>query len=178
MDDLLRRAAFMVEIAHAKSQLGCGRLGKTAMQKLLFFAQEFSRIPLGYCFQLYTYGPYDPRVMADLDYCASVELLRVEFDPNSGYSILPGPKADAVITQRTQLQREFPGAIDRLLSEFGRDSARELELCATLVFAESVDPGPDISDLSRQVRVIKPKYSDHEIDVQISRLTSLGLLRA
>ena len=42
-------------------------LGRTALIKLCFFLQTMRSVPLGYHFTLYSYGPFDPDVLADLN---------------------------------------------------------------------------------------------------------------
>ena len=44
------------------------QFGKTVLMKLLYLLQEVYKAPLGYRFSFYTYGPYSPEVIQDLDY--------------------------------------------------------------------------------------------------------------
>ena len=43
-------------------------LGKTAIMKFMFMLQQVYKVPLGYDFKIYTYGPYSSEVMDDMDF--------------------------------------------------------------------------------------------------------------
>src|SRR6478609_3165670 len=82
-----------------------GKLGRTAVVKLLYFLQELHEVPLGYDFRLYTFGPYDAEVLNDL---ATAKLLNaltekpVLYATGYGYAINPGSNADAVRNRVTE----------------------------------------------------------------------------
>ncbi len=73
-------------------------LGRTALMKYCYFLQTIRKVPLGYSFSLYSYGPFDSDVLSDL---GSAEALggvktRVEYHPGGyGYRIEKGERTDA-----------------------------------------------------------------------------------
>ena len=85
------RVAVIAEFADKLS----GKLGRTAIMKPMFFLQELKGLPLGYSFRIYTYGPYDAQVLADLKVAESMEAVRTEYfdwEGGSGYMIKAGKK--------------------------------------------------------------------------------------
>ena len=48
------------------------QFGKTALQKLFYILQEVYRVPLGYDYTLYNYGPYSEELADDLVFLASM----------------------------------------------------------------------------------------------------------
>ena len=61
------RIATLVAIAERRPGLG-----RTALMKICYLLQTLGDVPLGYHFTLYSYGPFDSDVLADL---ASAEVL-------------------------------------------------------------------------------------------------------
>lgn len=174
MDPLLKRLACLVELAERKRDRP-GRLGKTTMQKLHYLLQEVYGVDLGYTYELYTYGPYAASVMRDIDYAAALGLLHVEYDYQKGYKILPGDNAAEVNAERQELRSTIGEKMNGLLDRFGSQSARELELRATLAYIIREDPSIENADLRDRIMAIKPKYDDAEIDAAIKELEENGV---
>src|ERR1700688_2767231 len=85
----LRTAAIveLVQNTHA-------RLGKTQVQKLVYFAQQ-SGVPLGYKYEIYHYGPYSFELSHDLGSLDSLGVLNVDSDPAGfGFDISVGKFAE------------------------------------------------------------------------------------
>jgi uncharacterized protein YwgA len=175
MDSLIRRVALLVEIADRKSGRP-GRLGKTAMQKLVYLLQELSGQDFGYRFHLYTYGPYEAGIMRDVSYAESLRYLALEYDPEQGYEIKPGELAGDLASERAELQREVGADLNKLFATFGDLTARELELRATLVFIDREHDGLDVNGLRERLHRIKPEYCEEEIEKAIAQLQGSGAL--
>ncbi|RMF79268.1 MAG: hypothetical protein D6744_09280 [Planctomycetota bacterium] len=174
-DPLFTRLAALAEIADRRKDSG-ERLGKTAAQKLLYLLQESFDVPVGYRFRFYTYGPYDSAVMRDIDYGHATGILDVEYDEDRGYSIKPGSGVSQIAEVREDFGKQYHEQLDRLFALFGRLTARELELLATLVYVNRDDPELSRSDLCDRVKKLKPKYERCEIEKQIENLMSNKLI--
>ena len=88
MSELNDRLSIIYEIAKRKSGLG-----KTAIMKYLYILQTVYKVPLGYNFGLYTYGPFAAEVLDDLDYADANKVINMEAAETSvgmGYSIKSG----------------------------------------------------------------------------------------
>ena len=57
------------------------RLGRTALMKLAYLLQTVRRVPLGYDFRLYTYGPYQSDVLNDLGRLETMQAVVSEVVP-------------------------------------------------------------------------------------------------
>jgi len=175
-DPLLKRVGLLAEIAHQKKDKR-GRLGKTAMQKLLYLFQEAYQVPLGYRFSLYTYGPYDSQVMNDLDYANAIGALAIQYN-EEGYRIELGLQKDAIERYRKEMMGEHGDALNQLIQNYGELNARQLELRATLLYIANEEDGVSTRhDLIQRLTSLKPKYPDQEIGHAIDGLIDNGHLR-
>lgn len=175
-DPLLKRIGVLAEIASQK-QSKRGRLGKTAMQKLVHLLQEAYHVPLDYRFSLYTYGPYDSQVMNDLDYADAIGALAIHYDDDAGYRIESGPQEDMIERYRAEMMAEHGDAINRLIEDYGDLNARDLELRSTLFYiASEKDNVKTRHELAERLKSIKPKYTDHDIQSGIDDLLAKGHL--
>jgi uncharacterized protein YwgA len=176
MDQLLWRVTLMVEIAARKQKVN-SRLGKTAMQKLLYILQEGMEIPLGYRFDLYTYGPYSSAVMRDIDYGAWTGMLKVEYEGDRGYEITPGPDARALDEYRQALEHSAGRKLNEAFEHFGTLNASELELRATVLYVEKDEPSLSEEQLIERVQGLKPRFDVAEIRRASENLRTAGLLK-
>jgi uncharacterized protein YwgA len=134
--------------------------GKTALVKLLYFAQEEGEADLGYEFSLYTFGPFDSIILSELDELKYDGDVTVERDRSGwGYSVKP---TDEI--QELDLDEERKERIDAAIATYGKLTARQLEIRATLHFMhEHSDTKVKGKKLWELVRVVKPKYTIGEI---------------
>src|SRR5437867_1104734 len=89
------RLALIAELASRTP----GALGRTALMKFCYFLQEVRRVPLGYRFSLYIYGPFDSNVLSDLGTAESLKAVVsniVYYSGGYGYEISKGERCDAV----------------------------------------------------------------------------------
>jgi uncharacterized protein YwgA len=164
-------------IAYLAEKLEDISFGKTALQKLVYFMEEWKNIPLGYVFEFYTYGPFSSKLMGDLDYSASLEAVEVIYVFNGGYQIKKGPRNEAIQTRGDSFLKLHKSDIDEVIRLFAKLAAKKLELLATIHFAcrEYEQRHNDFSDddILNAVKALKPnKFSDGEIQ------KSLGYLRS
>ena len=155
--------------------------GRTALQKLTYLLQELHGVETGYEFPLHTYGPYSSDLSADLDTLAAMQGVLVTPDTrHGGYQISLGARADSVRNPGSEFVRAHAGAIGRIVEEFGGMSAKELELRATLVFAERDSRRAasllDEEGLVEVVHEIKPHFSPQQIRGALRELRGNGHL--
>jgi hypothetical protein len=172
--------AVIVELAIRMLERG-ERLGKTALQKYVYLLQTVYGIDCDYDFPLYTYGPFSTSLLGDLDAAEGLQGVTVKYlrDIN-GYEILPGPKADVLKSKAREFLEGASPAIDRLLEEFGGFNARELELRATIVFADRDTRrkgGVTEDEIVRIVHRIKPHFSQAVIRDAVRELAQAGHVR-
>ena len=115
--------------------------GRTALMKFMYFLQTLKRAPLGYRFTLYTYGPFDSKVLYDLDCAESLNAIHseIEYNPNGyGYKLAVG---DHAVLERTKAKgANFLAAhrddIHWVVRNFAQHTPSTLELLSTIVYAD------------------------------------------
>src|SRR5262249_32480802 len=109
------------------------RLGKTQVQKLMYFVQS-SKIPLDYEYEIYHYGPYSFELAHELNSLDSLGVLNVENDPSGfGFDISAGKFAE-----KFRLQGNYQKKVEKVIGKFGPDTAGQLEVKATIHFVNSI----------------------------------------
>lgn len=157
------------------------KLGRTAVMKLAFLLQTVKGVPLGYNFRLYTYGPFDGDVLNDLaqaETLKAVESSMVYFNGGYGYEFTPGPGRQAIQAMAGLELNRIDSEVSWALQEFAGKSAGDLELLATIVYADRQGQRLSFADLCRQVKGIKPRFTDEYILKNIELLSGMRLLRA
>jgi len=180
MDTSWHRYGVIAQLASAKPS--GTKLGRTALMKLIYFLQTVKQVPLGYHFSLYTYGPFDSDVLADL---ALVQEMRgvtsqtVHYGNGYGYEIEPGEKVDQVKAEVADFLNTHKAAIETVVSEFGALSPATLELSSTLVFAAREGNGKlSKTETIQQVLKIKPRFTADQAEEQWEDLLRKGYLPA
>lgn len=167
------RYGLIAEIAYRLKDR-CQQFGKTILQKMIFLLQEAYGVKCGYQFDLYTYGPFTPQLLQDLDLVETLGGVQVNpvISGFGGYHIVPGEKNDALRKKAKDFLEDttVSSAIDTLLEEFGSFNAKELELISTIVYVDR-----DMKTITRDKMVqvvngLKPKFSQAEILEAIGKL--------
>jgi uncharacterized protein YwgA len=150
-----------------------GDIGKTQVQKLLYFLQEQYGLPLGCSFYIHQYGPYADEIETTVSNLKFMEYLTVQPDPQ-GYgfhlrSESPPEEAWSEITKSAQAE------LDDLVAKLGSRDARELELLTTIHYASRSTEAVN-EQLVSFVRSLKPKFSELFIRRKCEELLENGLL--
>jgi hypothetical protein len=159
-------------------------LGRTAVMKLAYFLQVVKRVPLGYNFRMYTYGPFESDVLNDLGQAETLHAVqsRLHSQGGYGYEFSAGTGREAIRAKAGPELAKYDEAIEWALAEFGAKSAADLELLSTIIYADrdacrQHDVLPFL-ELRRQVKSIKPRFSDEYIMRNIESLAEKGMLSA
>ena len=175
--DLKKRLGIISKIVDEKPGLG-----KTAIMKHLFLLQEVYKVPLGYDFEIYTYGPYSSEVMEDIDYAKQLDIVLVEREIFSsgfiGYRISPTEKLKSMVENEKTIIEESSESINNVLSVFGSKTARELELLTTIVYLYSAYKanGWSVDEVISNVQDIKPHFDEATIRTEYEMLKKMGIL--
>ena len=157
------------------------QFGKTAFSKMAYLLQELYEVPLGYRFSLYTYGPYSPEVLADLEYANLRKQVDIEYlgDPQGGFRITPSKVVGRPNFQNESMAK-YSQSLDDLVEHFGSFNTRELELRTTSIFLwKRIRPTKleDLSTLFETVRQLKPHLSNMAIRSAINDLVNNGIIQ-
>ncbi|MFQ3610242.1 MAG: hypothetical protein SNJ72_02005 [Fimbriimonadales bacterium] len=178
--DFVNRMAVVTELA--KKEPGMGR---TKLMKYMYLLQTVKSVPLGYHFQLYIYGPYDPTVLSDLGMAEVWEAVeeKIIFHSNGyGYEIRPAHKAEQLLTRAKEFLQRHSEAIEWVVENFRRYSAGELELISTMIWADREAKRAKetwtIEETLDIVLKIKPLFPPEQAKRIADELTKLGIWQA
>lgn len=153
-------------IAELAENMKTKGMGKTALQKLVYFLQELYNIDCGYGFSFYTYGPYCAELSNDLSYIESVggvEIKTIFYSPGFGYEIKPGKKNEYLRRKASGFLSKSENQISELLNEFGNLTAKNLELRASLLYIYKESKITDETKIIKTIKSIKPYFDEKEI---------------
>jgi len=159
-----------------------GYIGRTALMKFCYFLQTLRKIPLGYSFSLYSYGPFDSKVLSDLNFAETIGAVKSDvslYPGGYGYEIKKGEAASRILAAASSHLAAYQESIDWVLSEFGEFSSADLELLATIVFVNreaNYETGLGIMELVQRVRDVKPRFQEYYIREKAEWLKKQGLL--
>lgn len=157
------------------------KIGRTALVKLIYLLQEKFKVPVGYDFSLYTYGPFAKEILDDLDYLTYLEAVEVEV-ADGRYDILPGENSaiDYIDKKAEPFIEENKEKIRDIVEKFGPLPAKSLELMTTIHFVindykENNSPFTD-QDIAKLIHEIKPYFSEDEVLKKIEELKNDELI--
>jgi len=155
--------------------------GRTAIMKYCYFLQALRRVPLGYDFTLYSYGPFDSDVLGDLATCEAmggiIEQV-VEYPRSYGYRLTLGSKAEEIKGLSPEFVKQHQANIEWVVGQFGECNAAELELISTVIYADRDLKQTTRDELVRVVRGIKPHFTAEVVSRHVEKLVEAGLLRS
>jgi len=149
-------------------------IGKTGMMKAMYFLQQIYKVPLGYDFNIYNYGPYDEDVLVTLDCAEKGGFINIQstFYENgvTGYEI--SAKTDV------PLAPEYSEHIDKISKNFNKYTAKQWELTSTIVYLYVAYNENDwnFDELDDNVQRIKPHFDIETIKAERNRLENLNIL--
>ena len=145
------------------------QIGRTALMKSMYFLQILRQVPLGYRFSLYSYGPFDSTVLADLSIAESlgaVESKTVLYPGGYGYDISLGDKSRWLKRRAEQFVGKYVKDVRWVMQKFGNLNSAQLELVSTIIYVDREATGSKkltLQNLARQVHEIKPHFTESEI---------------
>jgi uncharacterized protein YwgA len=152
--------------------------GRTTLMKFAYILQTVRRVPLGYRFQLYNYGPYDEAVLTDLRQAVSSKLLSSKLVTFSGggygYEFSTGNSLSSASEQLSEYVSQFEEDIDWVVNLFGSESAGRMELISTIVFV-LCENGSRLEkpQIVQRVNEIKPHFSREVIDAAVDEVSEV-----
>lgn len=173
-ENIFERLSLLAELAKRS------RLGRTALMKLLFFLQESKGVPLGYQFSLYSYGPFDSDVLADISAAERLNVLKssiVYYPSGTGYEYSPGTESKSVKDLAGDFLEKHKASIDWVVDSFARKTAGELELLSTILFVAKFQNPSTVAKLFEQVEFVKPHFSQEQIKKGFDELVRFNVLR-
>ena len=174
---MTRRVAFIERIV-----LNSGDIGKTKIQKILYFLQESMGVPLKYRFRMHYFGPYSDEI--DNALSLSKSLGRIDIQPDSGgfgYHVTPiVTRSDAMWqdydpSEDPEIEISLEG-IDKTIDILSRIDTPQIELYATIHFIGGPMSNRSEEQTVETVKRIKPKFTTHRIESAYQTLKESDLL--
>lgn len=176
-----RRALIPVLAAKSKG----GYLGRTALMKYMYLLQILRGVPLGYRFTLYSYGPFDSDVLADLSVAEALEAVESEVELYSGgygYRIRAAHNAKWLEKSYEKFLRKYEKDVDWVVRNFGSFSSAELELVGTIIYVDRESRSPNkkmaLDQVAKLVHEVKPHFSREKVLQYARRLADGSMLQA
>jgi uncharacterized protein YwgA len=154
-------------------------LGKTKLQKLVFFMKAVKNIPVDYSYRFYTYGPYCDELSGDISYLEAVNALDISSDINGfGFVIREGEKSAFMKNKARDFLAKFENDINDIIEKFKNKNANEMELLSTIVYLNKREDvcRANKKCLVERIRELKPHFSLSKIQSGIDELSSFGYL--
>lgn len=150
-------------------------VGKTRIQKIVYFLQHVFGIPLDYVFRMHYYGPYSEELNDDLIEMKLHDYIDITPNPTGyGYHIRPSSE---VIDSMENTIKNYGQELENCLEKFGQLEPQKLELLGTLHFVEYVartsnkDKAKD--EIVEKVATLKPVFTKSEVEESYQELESL-----
>lgn len=154
--DLLRKAALFSELLD-RILVPNSWAGPVHLQKSIFFLQEMRKVPLGYEFVLYRYGPYSFELQDEIEHIRGVGILKWRFHDSPGY---------ATGLDTTEASRDIRDNLPKLMDQYENDLAfvsenigpmmsRQLERVSTS-FYYMVKGLESVKEVVHEVLKVKP----------------------
>jgi hypothetical protein len=175
------RAAVITALASRNS----AGLGRTAIMKLMYFLQVLKKVPLGYSYRLYTYGPYDDQVLEDLRLATDQEAVSAQafqWQGGIGYKIKPGKNERQFIERAGKQLSDIDAQLDWVMLEFGNRSASDLEVISTVIYVDraAAEEGEHLTEkqIVERVAEVKPHHTAQKIAAVVADLKAKNLINS
>ena len=159
-----------------------GDIGKTKIQKIVYFLQEALDVPLMYPFRMHYYGPYSDDLDGTLSLTKSLGYIDIDPDPNGfGYHVTSVEERENMSWQEYDLSgdpetQELTESIDEAIDILGRLDTPQIELYATIHFISGLKANTTKEQALQAVKRLKPKFSVEEISHSYQSLQKANLI--
>jgi uncharacterized protein len=174
--------AMVIQEAHAEAARQRGFVGRTAVQKILYFLKVL-HMPMGYRFEIHHYGPYCDEIVTDTEWLLADGVIVDHSDNPKKYSNYgPGEALNELLPRhqdKLEPLRECVRSVVRVLVPMRPE---KLELLATLhyVYREQRASGRQgvwkPSVVARLLEVKQNKFPREEVAQTYDVMVSAGLV--
>ena len=177
-EDLLARRVAVIRHIVSRS----GDLGKTKVQKIVYFLQESVGVPLKYPFRMHYYGPYSDELDGNLSLTKSIGYIDIAPDPNGfGYHVTPVKERENTSWQGYDMSedpevRELSGVIDDAIDILGQLDTPQIELYATIHLISRLKGHSSKRKTLKTVKRLKPRFSVEHINYSYQKLKKANLI--
>lgn len=151
------QGAFVVCLV--KALANAGWVGKTHIQKGVYFAQEAAQADLGFKYVIHYYGPYSRELEGVIQSLGSRGDLRITpEDDGYGYSVTLGEQVD-----ESPVSSSLKKCADSVAKYLGGLNTLDLERLSTAFYVRNRLPEGSMESWIQEVHRLKPKFNETEI---------------
>ena len=148
-----------------------GDVGKTKIQKIIYFLQHAFGVPLDYVYTMYYFGPYSEELNNNLLDMKLQDYLDIEpVSDGYGYHVRLG---NEVIGSILDAVKPYVRQLNECLDKFGKFNPLELELLGTLYFVKHSEDKLTKDGIIKKVKILKPKFDTSVIEDFYEKLEDL-----
>jgi uncharacterized protein YwgA len=179
------QALLALVVKEAGDELECSRgyLGRTALQKIMYFLQVFG-VPMRYRFDVHHYGPFCSQILSDVDWLTVTDVIHDNSsapDRYSNYRI--ANDGEALIDEFSNALNSYRETVHDIVSALAPWDPDRLELLSTLHYAYrelsvSLQRSPRRKELISRFCEFKPdRFDASDIDDAINCLKEAKLIK-
>jgi len=180
--DVSQDAALIVLMVQEYASSCKGYTGRTAIQKMIYFARELG-VPIDYRFQIYYYGPYAESLASDVERMVAYGVLEDASNNRGQYSDYRlGPNDQHVFEGHRSVIDKYGTKIAQVASMFKDLKPDALELLSTLHFIDRKlkaegSSRPKKEQVMTEFRDVKgEKFAQGQIEDAYDAMQRVGLL--
>ncbi|OFX13684.1 MAG: hypothetical protein A2Z18_09680 [Armatimonadetes bacterium RBG_16_58_9] len=126
--------AMVVQAAHNAVRKRGGFVGRTAVQKIVYFLQV-GGVQMNYRFKMYHYGPFCKELLDDIDWLLADEVLKDESSRQEKYSnYVPGEQIQELLSLHDEYLKKHRKAIEGIVEALAPLRPERMEEIATLYY--------------------------------------------
>ena len=157
-------------------------IGKTKIQKIVYFLQESVGAPLKYRFRMHYYGPYSDELDGILSLAKALGYIDITPDPDGfGYHVTPVKEREGAPWQEYDMAddpeiRDLSESIDGAIDILGTLDTPQIELYATIHLISGLKGNASKEQTLQTVERLKPKFTTKEISLSYQVLKKANLI--
>ena len=166
--DERQRAGFLVALVGSLAEGGF--VGKTHVQKTVYFAQEAAGVNLGFRFVIHHYGPYSFELDSMVQTLEAEGVLAITPEPDGyGYRISPGLNSGEL-----EIASSLRSRAEHIAGYFAGLQAVDLELLSTALYVRRRLPDTDEGTWIGETRRLKPKFTEAKISEALKEAAGIA----
>ena len=163
-----QQGAFIVMLVKALSESGW--VGKTHIQKSVYFAQEAAGVDLGFKYVIHYYGPHSRELDVLIRSLESREVLSITAEEDGyGYKVELGDTKDV-----EAISPNLQNCVESVAMYLGGLNTLELERLSTAFYVRIRLPEGDKERWTAEVRSLKPKFSESDVSQALDESASIA----
>lgn len=168
----LKRKAVLLALIDKMNKTGSWS-GETHIQKAMYFLQTVCKVPTGYDFILYKYGPFSFDLRDELSEMLTNNILKIKLQPypyGSSYSL--GDLADNLFERYPVTTKKYKKKIHLIAEKIATYDVADLEKLSTALYFMQEKRLDKISELAKKINSVKPHITRDDANVALKQVST------